>query len=231
MVSDVTTTGLANNAQKTANQTIKLAEDFTQFLTLLTTQLQNQDPLDPMDSTEFTNQLVQFSQVEQGINTNQKLDDMLALQLGSISTVALGYVGMDVTYTSAEMNWDGTKPITINYGLEKEAKVLKVNIYNEQGVLVRSMDAPKAPGAQKVSWDGKDNNGNVMAAGTYSLKVDAADTSDKPIATTTAVSGNVRGIESQNGVVMLLIGERAVSLNTVIQATEPKTPATTPTET
>ena len=230
MVSDVTTTGLTNNAQKTANQSIKLAEDFTQFLTLLTTQLQNQDPLNPMDSTEFTNQLVQFSQVEQSINTNQKLDDMLALQLGSISTVALGYVGMDVTYTSAEMNWDGAKPVTVNYGLESEAKVLKVNIYNEQGILVRSMDGPKSPGGQKAVWDGKDNNGNIMPAGTYSLKVDAADTADKPMAVTTAVSGNVRGIESQNGVVMLLIGERAVSLNTIIQATNPPVAAPETTE-
>ena len=110
MASDVTLTSTATSAAKTQAQSVKLAEDFTQFLTLLTTQLQNQDPLNPMDSTEFTNQLVQFSQVEQSINTNQKLDDLLALQLGGLSTVALGYVGMDVTYTSTEMNWDGAHP-------------------------------------------------------------------------------------------------------------------------
>lgn len=227
MVSDVTTTGLATGAQKTANQSIKLAEDFTQFLTLLTTQLQNQDPLNPMDSTEFTNQLVQFSQVEQSINTNQKLDDMLALQLGSLSTVALGYVGMNVTYTSAEMNWDGTNAIDVNYALTSEAKIAKVNIYDENNVLVRSMTSPVSAGAHKMTWDGKDNNGNVMEAGTYSVKIDAADKDSKPITTATAVTGNVRGIESQNGVIFLLIGERAVALNSVIQATTPPAAMTT----
>ncbi len=229
MTSDVTLSGAITQTQKTATQSIKLAEDFTQFLTLLTTQLQNQDPLSPMDSTEFTNQLVQFSQVEQSINTNQKLDDLLALQLGSISSVALGYVGMDITYTSAEMNWDGTEPVEVSYGLAAQASVAKVNVYKEDGTLVRSMDAPKSPGAQSVTWDGKDNNGNVMAAGTYSVKVEAADKDSKPMTVSTAVNGNVRGIESQDGVVYLLVGERAIALGSVINASVPKAETPPPT--
>ena len=235
MTSDVTLSGAVNKANNTAQQSVKLAEDFTQFLTLLTTQLQNQDPLSPMDSSEFTNQLVQFSQVEQSINTNQKLDDLLAIQLGSISNVALGYVGMDVTYTSAEMNWTGTKPVEVNFGLAAQASVSKVNIYDEAGTLVRSMSAPTSPGAQKVVWDGKDNNGNVLEAGTYSVKVDAADKDGKPMTISTAVTGNVRGIESQDGVVYLLVGERAIALNSVINASVPQEaaadPAATDTET
>lgn len=227
MVSDITVTGTVQKAQKTEAQSIKLAEDFSQFLTLLTTQLQNQDPLSPMDSTEFTNQLVQFSQVEQSINTNQKLDDLLSLQLGSISSVALGYVGMDISYVSAEMNYDGSKPVQINYSLPSTATTLKINIYNEQGQVVRSMDAPKTAGAQKISWDGKDNNGNAAPEGTYSLKIDALDKDNKAMKVSSVVSGNVRGIESQNGVVYLLVGERAVSLGSVIQASNPP-PAPTP---
>jgi len=104
MVTDVTTSGQAVQAAQTAQQSVSLAEDFTQFLTLLTTQLQNQDPLSPLDSNEFTNQLVQFSQVEQGINTNSKLDDLLSLQLNGAATSALGYVGLDVQYVSAEVS-------------------------------------------------------------------------------------------------------------------------------
>ncbi len=228
MTSDITLTGAAQNAQKTQAQSVKLTKDFGDFLTLLTTQLKNQDPLAPMDSTEFTNQLVQFSQVEQSINTNQKLDDLLALQLGGLSNVALGYVGMDVTYTSAEMNFDGTRPVSINYGLEKNASILKVNVYNETGQLIRSFDGPKTTGAQTISWDGKNSSGTTLPAGTYSVKVDAADGQGTPMTVKTAVSGNVRGIESQNGVVFLLIGDRAVALNTVIQATNP--PPSTPAE-
>ena len=222
MTSDVTLSGTITKAQNTGQQSVKLAEDFSQFLTLLTTQLQNQDPLSPMDSTEFTNQLVQFSQVEQSINTNQKLDSLLSLQLASISSVALGYVGLDVTYTSAEMNFDGTTEVDINYGLSEQASIAKINIYAEDGSLVRSMDAPKSPGAQKVVWDGKDNSDNVMEPGTYSVKVDAANKDGKPMTVSTAVSGNVRGIESQDGVIYLLVGERAIALSSVINASVPE---------
>lgn len=221
MVSDVTVTGTVNNALKTESSSIKLAEDFTQFLNLLTTQLQNQDPLSPMDSTEFTNQLVQFSQVEQSINTNKKLDDLLSLQLGSISSVALGYVGMDISYVSSEMNFNGTKPVDINFVLTDNASISKINIYDEAGEVVRTIDAPTTAGAHTVSWDGKDNNGNQMAAGTYSLKMDALDKDSKPLKISTVVSGNVRGIESQDGVIYLLVGDRAVSLGSVIQAKNP----------
>lgn len=226
MVSDVTVTGTVNNANKTQAQSIKLAEDFSQFLTLLTTQLQNQDPLSPMDSTEFTNQLVQFSQVEQSINTNQKLDDLLSLQLGSISSVALGYVGMDISYVSAEMHHKEGAESKINFVLSETASTSKINIYDEKGTLVRTMDAPKTTGAHNVMWDGKDNNGNVVDTGTYGVKIDAANKDGKPITVSSVVNGNVRGIESQNGVVYLLVGDRAVSLGSVIQASNPVAPNT-----
>ena len=79
MVSDVTINSALNQQQKTESAKTGLAEDFAQFLTLLTVQLQNQDPLSPMDTTEFTNQLVAFTGVEQQINTNQKLDSLVAM--------------------------------------------------------------------------------------------------------------------------------------------------------
>jgi flagellar basal-body rod modification protein FlgD len=223
MASDVTTTGAAQKAQNTAQQKVTLAEDFSQFLTLLTTQLQNQDPLSPMDSTEFTNQLVQFSQVEQQINSNQKLDDLVALQLSGISTVALGYVGMDISYLSAEANFDGTKPVTINYSLSDPAIEAKINIYDEAGDLVYNSVVPKDVGRNEFVWDGKDKNGQIVPEGTYSIKIDAIDSADDPITVSTAVSGKVRGIEQQNGIVMVLVGERAVPIANILQARQPET--------
>lgn len=225
----VNTTSLANNAAKTAQQSASLSEDFSQFLTLLTTQLQNQDPLSPMDSTEFTNQLVQFSQVEQQINSNQKLDSMLQLQLASISSVALGYVGMDVSYLSAEMNYDGTNDVTVNYSLGESAQVAKMNVYDEEGTLIYNTDAPKSVGQNKIVWTGITNAGTQAEPGTYTVSIDAATAEGTPIDTSTVVSGRVKGIESQNGVVYLLIGERAVSLATVVNAKLP--PETAPTTT
>lgn len=230
----VTNTTLATDATKTAASATALNGTFNNFLTLLTTQLKNQDPLNPMDSAQFTNQLVAFSGVEQQINTNQKLDNLLALQLNTASTVGLGYVGMDITYTSAEANYDGAAPVNINYSMPSDASTLKVNVYDASGNLVRSMDGAKATGGQQVVWDGKDDSGNAVAAGTYSINVAAADANGQPITAATAVNGTVRGIETQNGSIYLLVGSRAVPLTSVIQAVKPDastTSTTTPTST
>ncbi|MCB9996512.1 MAG: flagellar hook assembly protein FlgD [Rhodospirillales bacterium] len=222
MVSDITVTGAAQDAQRTRQQSVQLAEDFDQFLILLTTQLQNQDPLNPMDSTEFTNQLVQFSQVEQAINQNQKLDDLVSLQLGSISSVALGYVGLDVNYLSGEMSYDGTSPVKVSFALEQDAFEAKVNIYNESGELVYTDYVSNDAGSHEFVWDGSHMGGGQVEPGTYGVSIDALDHEGDAIDTSTVVSGRVRGIESQNGVVYLLIGERAVPLGQVINATLPE---------
>lgn len=224
-VGDVTTTGSAQQAQNTNNQRVALAEDFSQFLQLLTTQLQNQDPLSPMDSTEFTNQLVQFSQVEQQINSNAKLDNLVQLQLASISSVALGYVGMDISYISSEMSYDGETPVDISYALASEAITAKVNVYDEEGELIYSADAPKSTGINKFTWDGKDKAGQPVEAGTYTVKIDALDKEEEPIENTTVVSGHVKGIETQNGVVYVLVGERAIPMSSIVNAKVPDTTA------
>lgn len=217
----VTTSGVANSANNTVNSGVKLAEDFQQFLTLLTTQLQNQDPLSPMDSTEFTNQLVQFTQVEQQINTNQKLDNLVAMQLASISSVAMGYIGMDVSYISSEMNYDGSKPIDITYALASEAVTSKINVYNEDGDLVYSADAPKNTGMNKFTWSGIKTDGTAVPAGTYTVKIDAVDKTGAAIENSTVVTGHVSGIETQNGVVYVLVGDRAVPISSIVNATTP----------
>lgn len=217
MVTSVTTTGAAQQASNTAQQQIGLAEDFSQFLQLLTTQLQNQDPLSPMDSTEFTNQLVQFSQVEQQINSNQKLDNLVNLQLASISSVALGYVGLDISYVSSDINYEG-KPVQINYALGSEATTAKVNIYDEADTLVYSSDAPKNAGTNTFTWNGIKTNGDPVGNGTYTVKIDALDKDDQAIENSTVVTGTVRGIETQNGIVYVLVGDRAVALSSIVNA-------------
>lgn len=224
-VDTVTTSGVANSANNTSVSTVKLADDFQQFLTLLTTQLQNQDPLSPMDSTEFTNQLVQFSQVEQQINTNAKLDNLVAMQLASISSVALGYVGMDISYISTEMNYDGATPIDITYALAEEAVTSKINVYNEDGELVYSADAPKNTGMNAFTWSGIKTNGEPVPAGTYTVKIDALNKAGTAIENSTVVTGHVDGIETQNGVVYVLVGERAVPISSIVNANLPGTGA------
>lgn len=226
MVSDVTLSGINNDRQNTGVQQQQLAEDFDQFLQLLTTQLQNQDPLSPMDSTDFTNQIVQFSQVEQAINSNQKLDSLLALQVGNAATSALGYVGLDVSYISAELPFNGADPIDIRYSLDGTAFQSRINIFDEARNLVFTQDAATTDGVHDFRWDGRDQVGQLLPEGTYVITVDAFDAEDTQIATETVVRGRVSGIESQDGVVFALVGERAVPIPNILNASTPVTRVT-----
>lgn len=223
MVSDVTTTSVIREAQRTQTSETALAQDLDDFLNLLTTQLQNQDPLNPTDTDRLTDQITQFSQVEQQINTNQKLDDLLALQLSGIASTALGYVGLDVSYISADLNFDGQTPVKITYALGEEAVSTKVNIFNESGELVLSEDGPRSSGQNEFLWTGatEDGFGQIAESGTYTVRIDALDREGNAIDTSTVVTGNVRGIENQNGIIFLLVGDRAVSIGNVINASQP----------
>jgi flagellar basal-body rod modification protein FlgD len=214
-VSDVSINTALNQQSKTALASSKLADDFSQFLTLLTVQLQNQDPLSPMDSTEFTNQLVAFAGVEQQINSNQKLDSLVALQLNDALSGAQSYVGKTVSYVSSEFDYTG-EPMKVKYSMPSEAVTSKINILDETGKVVYSTEGGKTAGAHNFTWDGTLTSGGKAGPGTYEISIDAADSNEEPIEVTSVVNGRVRGTEMQNGQVFLLVGERAVAISTVI---------------
>lgn len=221
LVTPVSFDALATQQTKNDTSRASLAQNYEQFLRLLTTQLQNQDPLSPMDSTEFTNQLVQFSQVEQQINTNQKIDNLVALNLNNALSSAIGYVGMDISYASAEMNFDGKTPVNISYALNSPAKSNEIAITDSTGKIFYKEKGVTTTGSQKLSWDGKLTAGGKAVAGTYNVKINAFDKDGKLVKSTTVVTGRARGVESQAGVVNLLIGDRAVPLANVLNASKP----------
>lgn len=223
MASDVTINNALNFAENTANSSNKLADDFDDFLILLTTQLQNQDPLDPADSSEFTSQIVQFAGVEQSINTNQKLDALVSLNLGSSFSSALNYVGKGISYISSEAHFDGTKPVKVNYAIDGESTDTTINVFDEDGNLLYSEVPPSDSGSTEFIWDGKDKNDIVQPEGTYEIRVAALDHEKNPLKVTTVVTGHVSGIETQNGSTFLLVGSRAVSLGKIINVVEPDT--------
>lgn len=224
MTSDVTINNALNFAENTANSSASLAGDFDDFLVLLTTQLQNQDPLDPASSSEFTSQLVQFAGVEQSINTNQKLDALVSLSLGSSFSSALNYVGKDISYISSEGHFNGTDPVKIIYAVDGKSVDTTINVFDEDGTLLLSENV--ASGETTFEWDGKDENGIVQPEGTYTIRVDALDGQDNGLTVTTVVTGHVSGIETQNGSTFLLVGSRAVSLGNIINVVEPKVTST-----
>lgn len=221
MVSEVTVGTALDSASQTASASAQLDEDFTQFLQLLTVQLQNQDPLEPLDTNELTNQIVAFTGVEQQINTNQKLDDLVALQLGSSLGQALGYVGLDISYISGEFNYDGIRPAEMTYALNGEATQVDIRVLDEAGDIVYEEEGTRNVGRNDFVWDGTDNFGNPLPAGTYQVRIDALDGRDEPVQATTVVTGKVSGVESQNGALFAIVGERAVSLGNILNAKEP----------
>lgn len=227
MASDVTVNSAANAAQATTNSSSQLAEDFDDFLNLLTVQLQNQDPLDPADTSEFTSQLVAFSGVEQQINANQKLDSLVALSIGSSFSNALNYVGKEISYLSNEAFFDGETPIDINYAITGTSVDTTINIVDEEGGIILSQQVSDDERSEIFTWDGRNENGDLVEAGTYSIRVDALDSDNTPLQTTTVVDGHVGGIETQNGITFLLVGERAVSIGNVINVQEARQTTTT----
>lgn len=228
-MTEVTASNIIQGQQRTQQQSQKLAQDFDDFLNLLTTQMQNQDPLSPMESTEFTNQLVGFSQVEQQINSNEKLEQLLSLQLSNISSVALGYVGMEVTHLGNNAYYDGQTPMTFNYSIEGDAATARLNIADENGRVVRSVEV--GTDGNTAEWDGKNDLGFDVPAGNYKVTVDALDTEGNAVKAQTAVPGKVVGIEAQDGTVQLLLeGDGIVPINAVLKAREPATAPQQPQE-
>lgn len=223
MASDVTINSALDFAQRTQNSSAQLAEDFDDFLVLLTTQLQNQDPLDPADSTEFTNQLVAFAGVEQQINSNQRLESLVSLALGTSFASSLNYVGKDVSYLSSEAYFDGVRPIEVDYAIDGTSVDTTINIFNESGNLVFTQKISDDDDIESFVWDGKNSSGFLQPEGTYEIRIDALDAQSNPLTATTVVTGHVKGVETQNGTTFLLVGERAVSVGNIINVTETDT--------
>lgn len=193
---------------------VDLAETFDNFLVLLTTQLQNQDPLSPLDTNEFTQQLVEFTNVEQAIKTNDKLDQLIAMQGAGILTGALDYIGKKVEFGGTELNLaDGEA--TVVYDLQSNAQGTTIEIRDENGITVRTLTGPTDAGKHEIVWDGKDSHGNTLADGIYEFEVSAEDADGQPIPLGQGSIGQVTGVDVVNGLIMLSVGDLSVSLSQI----------------
>lgn len=199
--------------------TSNLAETFDTFLLLLTTQLQNQDPLDPMDSSEFASQLAQFASVEQSITTNKKLDQLVALQTSSMLNGAVSYVGKTVEVISDQLAL-ADESATISYGIDAKAVQTKITIVTEDGRTVRIFNGETDAGRHEFTWDGRDGLGNPMPDGIYNFHVIAVDREDETIDTITAFTGRVTGVEILDSLVTLNLGELGVPFSSIFAVRE-----------
>jgi len=192
VVSAPATTNTAT-ADATTTTTTGIADNFQTFLTLLTTQLQNQNPLDPLDTNQFTQQLVQFAGVEQQLKSNDQLKTLVAMQKSAQSTEALIYVGQTVAVDGKTAKFDGSA--TWNLNAAKDTTTSTVSITNAAGVTVYSGNFALKAGDSSFVWDGKGNDGTQYPAGSYTLTATGKDTTGKTVAISTEVQGMVDSVD------------------------------------
>jgi len=209
-----------NNGQAVQSKT-SLAADFDAFLLLLTTQLKNQDPLSPMEPTEFTSQLVQFASVEQQINANENLEKMIGIQNASLAASIIGFIGTDVEYDGASIPLqDGSAKFT--YDLADKAKNVVITISDADGNLVLTEAGETTAGLHEFVWDGKDTNGVQKPDGTYTISVTAVDGDQQAIDTKIHGFGHITGVSMANGTV-LNAGDLDIPLDSILNIAEPGT--------
>jgi flagellar basal-body rod modification protein FlgD len=196
------------------NTAAQLSGNFDTFLTLLTTQLQNQDPTNPMDSNQFTQELVQFSGVEQQINTNNNLQTLISLQQGNAGTAATTYLGKTITVTNGqaalqngEADW--------SYALGSSAVATSLSVTNSAGQVVYTTPGETAEGQHDFSWNGEDGSGNQLPDGAYTLTVNSTDSTGAAVTSAIASEGVVNEVNMTSGTPQLMIGQMAVPLTAV----------------
>ena len=200
---------------------LAIADNFDTFLSLLTTQLKNQNPLDPLDTNDFTQQLVQFTEVEQTIKQNDHLENLIKLSAANTITNLVGFLGREVTLAgdTAELK-DGTA--SWNYEIHGAADTSTLSVLDANGVPVFTTSGSAPTGKTTFFWDGRTDAGTTAPDGKYTLAISAVDSSGTALNVTTETVGVVDGVDFSGDEPFLLIGGREVKLDEILSVTRPR---------
>jgi flagellar basal-body rod modification protein FlgD len=212
-------TSTANNMYSSDTQT--LGKD--DFLKLLVTQLQNQDPLNPTDSSQFVAQLAQFSSLEQLSNVNDNLKTVQLFDQSINNAQAVNFVGKTIKASGSMFELGSGETYEIQYQLGEDADAVYVSIYNSSGEAIKKIEMDQmTAGAQSVIWNGKDENGNAVPAGTYSFSVQAKNKDGESMATAAYIKETVTGVSYHNGSTYLLAKGVEIPYSAIMEVTEPE---------
>lgn len=211
------TASSALQAQRTS-----LSNNFDMFLTLLTEQMKNQDPLNPQDSNEFVNQLVQFSNVEQQIQQNEHLESLLLLQSAAAQASAVSYIGRtglattpDTTLSAGEAKWA--------YTLPEDSTGTTLIVRDSEDREVFRATGESSTGTYDFIWDGRDAAGAEMPDGVYSLEVLAVDSDGNSVNPEILATSRVTGVDLSGAEVVVEMGDVRVPLSSVLAVQENQT--------
>lgn len=195
----------------------RLTSDFDTFLTLLTTQLQNQDPLEPLDTEQFTQQLVQFAGVEQSIQTNANLETLIALQATTDRQASIDLVGRvaSVSGSEVQIGANNNQPVAWRYSLAENAASLSLDVVDASGRSVATLPGPATTGRHDLVWDGRLANGSRAPAGTYQLQITATGENGTALTSVIESRGTVQSVIFSGTTPQLIVNGRQVSLDSV----------------
>ncbi len=211
-------TSLAEGTQS-ADSKAKLEEDLNRFLSLLIAQLKNQDPLDPMDSNEFTQQLVQFASVEQQIFQNANLEKLLDIQQTNQISSMVDFIDTMVEVEGKKLPLDNSHA-EFSYTMPFGAKSATIVITNSSGVNVHKSDAILDQGKHTFVWDGKDNYGIQQKDGSYNVLVSGLNQYGELLEIPHTVFGRVTGVGANEGTASLFLGNIEVGQDKVLSVKE-----------
>ena len=194
----------AATSTKTESRT-GLADNFDSFLLLLTTQLQNQDPTSPMDADQFTQQLVQFSGVEQQIKSNETLTELVSLLQGQQLSQSVSYLGSEVEAGGDVVRLGDDGVAKVHYELDDLAAAVTVAISDELGQLVATLPGDIGAGRHSITWNGLGDNGFQYTDGSFKISILAQTAAGEPVSSSTIISGIVDGVELNEGETMLSV--------------------------
>lgn len=220
-ISDIQSAGATAQQQASAGTSGSTALGKNEFLKLLTAQLQQQDPTQPMDSTAFVAQLAQFSSLEQMNNVNDTLTQMLASQGTALQTTAASMVGKTAVFNTDQVSLTPGTPATITATLSQAAANVNLVIQNSDGKNVRVMTlGAMQSGLNTIKWDGLDDSGKALPADDYTTQVLAADINGNPISLTQNGSARITGITFKNGTPSFLAGGSTLQLSDISELDE-----------
>jgi len=195
------------------------------FLKLLVEQLKNQDPLNPMESTEFTAQLAQFSSLEQLTNMNKNLDYLRLYEASINNAQAVNFIGKTVKASGNSINVKDGASNQIQFDLAGDAAEVNIHIYDSSDNLVKTINCGSlSNGDQSMEWDGTNDGGETVSDGTYTFEVSAADAGGETIKASTYMTVEVTGVIFKEGNAYLLAGDLEISMSDVIEITESDDP-------
>jgi len=194
---------------------------FDEFLNLLTTQLQNQDPTAPMDSEKFTQQLTQFSAVEQAIRTNSQLGKLIDMTRASQILSAADYVGQQVEFREDRIYLPGSGDAAVSYRLPRAATEVRLRVLGTDGELLAEKMLPATAGSHRELWDGRNDSGTRLRSGEYRVEIEARDGSGRPVPVRRRTVGTVDAVEFDDGGLLLAVDGVLRPVNSVVAIRQP----------